>query len=273
LLKLVHNKIWFFDIEWVPDAAVGRRLYNCDSGISDQEVMSVMWANAGATEENPRPFLKVGLCRIASIAFVFRQIHDGEPHFSLHSLPTISDLEATESTIIDNFFSYASKHLPQFVGFSSTNSDIHILVQRAMANELCAGRVANRPDKPWEGFDYFAKYSDAHVDLQELLGYYGKGNTPSLNEVAATINVPGKIDVDGGQVVDLWNENNIRKIVEYNEFDVLTTYLVWLRLAKFSGKVDEESYLNEVKIFKKFLENLLDEKPHLQKFLEKWEIE
>lgn len=269
MLKLVHKKIWFFDIEWVPDVAVGRRLYNCESKISDQEVMSVMWANAGATEEKPRPFLKVGLCRIASIAFVFRQIRDGVPHFSLHSLPTASNLESTESAIIDNFFRSAAKHLPQFVGFSSTNSDIHILVQRAMANEICAGAIANRPDKPWEGRDYFARNSDFHVDLQEMLGYWG--NKPSLNEMAATCNVPGKIDVDGDQVVELWNGDNVKKIVEYNEFDVLTTYLVWLRLAKFSGKVNEESYLNEVKIFRSFLENLLEEKPHLQKFLEKWE--
>jgi predicted PolB exonuclease-like 3'-5' exonuclease len=267
VFKYIHDKIWFFDIEWTPDPDVGRKLYQCEN-MTNREVIQEMWKRAGATDEKPQPFVKTALCRILSIAFLSRNTEDGQPSFSLYSLPKKPD--DTEAEIIDNFLGYVGRREPQIVGFNSVQGDLKILVQRGLANEISARDFAKRPDKPWEGRDYFSDFGDFHIDLMRILGGKGKEN-PSLNEMAAICGFPGKIDVDGKQIAELWLENDLSQIIAYNEFDVLTTYLLWLRMAKFSGHVSEENYFEELGIFKNFLAEETSNRPHLKKFLAKWE--
>ena len=50
---------------------------------------------------------------------------------------------------------------------------------------------------------------------------------------------------DGAAVVDLWLTDELHRIVQYNEYDALTTYLVWLRLAHFAGFFDDAGYREE----------------------------
>jgi predicted PolB exonuclease-like 3'-5' exonuclease len=270
VFKYIHDKIWFFDIEWTPDPTVGRKLYGCEN-MTDGEVIREMWNRAGATEEKPQPFVKTALCRVLSIAFLSRNTEDGTPSFSLHSLPKKPG--DSEAEIIDNFLGYVGRREPQIVGFNSVHCDLKILVQRGLANEIGAPDFAKRPDKPWEGRDYFSDFGDFHIDLMRIIGGQGRDN-PSLNEMAAICGFPGKIDTKGAQIADLWLANKLSQIVAYNEFDVLTTYLLWLRMAKFTGHVSEKRYFEELGIFKNFLAEETANRPHLQKFLDTWaEIE
>ncbi len=97
---------------------------------------------------------------------------------------------------------------------------------------------------------------------------------PRLDELAKLCGFPGKIDVKGDQVTDLWLERDITKIVEYNQIDTLNTYLVWLRLVYFAGLIGEEDYHNEQEQFREFLENETQktEKEFLSEFLAKWPL-
>lgn len=269
MIKHTFNRIWFFDIEWTPDPQVGRRLYPELEYGSDREVIRKMWEEAGATEEFPRPFVKTALCRILSIAFLSRNVEDSKPSFSLNSLPKKS--ETTEAEIIENFLGYVGRREPQLVGFNSINCDMKILIQRALANEVASPEFAKRPEKPWLGRDYFSDHSEFHIDLMRCIGSGWGKDLPSLNEMAAICGFPGKIDVSGDQITELWLENKLPQIVAYNEFDVLTTYLLWLRLVKFNGHVSEKAYFEELDIFKNFLADESSRRPHLRKFLDKWE--
>ena len=117
-----------------------------------------------------------------------------------------------------------------------------VLLQRAMVNRLRQPAFCQRPDKPWEGTDDFSKASDAHIDLMEMFGGWGKG-TPSLHEFATACGVPGKLLADGHSVVDLWLAGDVRRIVQYNECDALSTYLLWLagRASRRYFTVDEHA--------------------------------
>jgi len=90
-------------------------------------------------------------------------------------------------------------------------------------------------------------------DLEGVAPYgpneYG-GMAPKLDEFAKLCGFPGKIDVKGDQVTDLWLGREITKIVEYNQIDTLNTYLVWLRLVYFAGMVTEEAYMLEQELFR-----------------------
>ena len=68
---------------------------------------------------------------------------------------------------------------------------------------------------------------------------------PSLHELATLSGIPGKMDMDGQRVAEMWFEGEVRRIVQYNECDAHTTYLVWLRMAYIGGFFTEEAYHEE----------------------------
>ena len=272
MFKSVFDKVWAFDCEWVPDPAAGRALYKLPADLPDREVMEHMWQQAGASDEDPMPFLKTIVCRVVSIAAVTRQRRrDGSVQLHLLSLPKeASDaVQAAESHVIGTFLDAIGEHKPQLVGFNSIAADLKILLQRAVVNGLSAADFCHRPDKPWEGIDYFAR-GDAHVDIKEILGGWGK-TTPSLHELATLSGIPGKLDVDGNAVASLWLDGHLDRIVAYNECDALTTYLVWLRLAHLGGHFDDGAYSVEQQRVRSLVEGLIASgSAHLAAYLAEW---
>jgi len=276
MFKKIGNEVWAFDAEWVPDPKAGRLLYKLPNDMSEREIIEEMWKQGGASEENPQPFLKLILCRVVSIAAVIRTAQpDGSAKLALKSLPNLKDNkpDQDESAILSLFLNTIGKLSPQLVGFNSHSADLKIMIQRAITRGITAPAFCKRPEKPWgEEADYFARYGDDHVDLKEIVSGFGKG-TPSLNELATLSGTPGKMDVDGKGVAGMWLSGDIQGIVAYNEFDALTTYLVWLRTAHFAGFFSEEQYAQE----QDFVRNLIKEKTqepgygHLKTYLDEWD--
>lgn len=103
------------------------------------------------------------------------------------------------------------------------------------------------------------------------MGAWGKA-TPSLHEIAQVSGIPGKIDTAGNDVVKLWADGMVHQIVEYNECDAITTYLLWLRTAHFAGFFPDEQYHQEEIRVKELLKNRISQgNNHLKLYLEKWE--
>ncbi|MFQ5514088.1 MAG: 3'-5' exonuclease [Myxococcota bacterium] len=276
MLKCVKDRVWAFDVEWIPDPLAGRLLYALPPALTDPaEILEVMWREGGSSEEDPTPFLKTVVCRVVSIAAVERSLGpDGEPQLQLKSLPRDPDdpTQVREAHVVGTFLDALGARQPQLVGFNSIASDLKILVQRAVILGLQAEGFCRRPEKPWLGVDYFARGSDHNVDLKEILGGFGKV-VPTLHEIAVQSGIPGKMDVDGNQVAKLWLDGELRRIVEYNELDALTTYLVWLRVAHFAGQFSTARYVQEQAAVRALIENELKrrEGAHLEKFLGEWE--
>jgi 3'-5' exonuclease len=277
----INDPVWFFDLEWVPDGAGAIRLYDLPQGTSEREAMQKLWENAKGYDpvECPRPFVKYALSRVVSIAFLSRRITyvDGvrKVEFGLHSLPKmpLGDEVPTESYILSQFLHYVGIREPQIVGFNSLESDLQVIIQRSLINEVRAEAFCKRADAPWRGRDYFdSRNSEWHLDLIQRFSR-SNGMTPRLNELARLSGFPGKIDTNGDQVVDLWLDGRYREIVEYNQIDTLNTYLLWLRVANFSCKIREDHYVEEQDDFREFLEAEA-EKPtggHIRNFLDAWD--
>ncbi len=81
------------------------------------------------------------------------------------------------------------------------------------------------------------------------------------------------MDVDGEQVASLWLDGRLDKIIAYNEFDALTTYLLWLRVAHFGGHFRTEHYEQELELVREMIDAEIREggKEHLGDFLEEWD--
>ena len=275
----IHDLILYYDLEWVPDAVGSKRLFDLPDETTEIEAMQRLWEHSPKfhPETDPRPFLKYMFSRVVSIAFLSRKavFRDGEPviEFSLNSLPKlpIESDDIDESAIIERFLYIVGDRRPQLVGYNSAESDLQVLVQRGMINEISSPAFNERPNKPWEGPDYFdSRNSEAHLDL--LKKFSGGAMQPRLDEFAKLCGFPGKIDVKGDQVTDLWLARDFTKIIEYNQIDTLNTYLVWLRMVYFAGQLTEESYFSEVEQFREFLEIEMGkpEKAFLNEFVDRW---
>jgi len=274
MIKSVRDRVLAFDLEWVPDPLAGRLLYGVAESAEPEAAMRKMWERGGATADDPTPYLKTTLCRIVSVAAVQRRARPGgEVSVSLLSLPGDPDdpAQASERSIVGRFLEGLGKNEPQIVGFNSHDADLRILVQRAVILGLRAERFAARPEKPWLGRDYFARDAEWSVDLKHVLSGFGRGS-PSLHEIAVQSGIPGKFDVDGAQVHRLWLDGNLRRIVQYNEYDALTTYLVWLRVAHFAGHFTSEEFAAEEERVRALVvaESRTPARRHLELYLEEW---
>ena len=263
MLKTVHNTVWAFDAEWVPNLKLGMKLHNTDD---PDEALELMYKKAGATEENPTPYLKVGLCQLVSVSVLQRSVTPEGIKHTLISLPKLGT-KASEKSILRKFFGGIAKRKPQLVGYNSISADFRIMLQRGLAHGLQASAFAAKPNKPWEGFDYSSQHSDAHIDLQAVL-HPGWGSNSSLNDIAVSMGVPGKLDTSGDQVFDLWQDGDYDSIIAYNETDALTTFGVFLRLMYFSGFLTEEKYIEEQAQLRAMLE--AKDQEHINKFLKAW---
>ncbi len=273
MFKSVHHKVWAFDVEWVPDPVAGRLVYDLPEDMTDADVMEEMWKKGGATEQDPRPFLKTVLCRVVSISMVARTFsQDDGATVRLLSLPQVgesSEEKKLETHIVGTFLEAVGRDKPQVVGYNSVRADLRILVQRAVTNGLSVPSFARRPDKPWEGADYFSAASDWNVDMMTIVG--GNRSTPSLNELARLSGIPGKMGFDGNEVAPMWLEGGTDDIVRYNEFDALTTYLLWLRFAHFGGFLDSGEYEKEQELVREMIatEAALG-RSHLERYIKEW---
>lgn len=240
------RQTWAFDCEWAPDVAAGRRLYRLGADLPDDEVLRVMWEQGGATPEDPQPFLKTVLCRIVSIAAVVRVETSDGVRLHLWTIPERpDDVAVTEADILSRFLGKFGKSRPVLVGYNSRSSDVHILVQRAIVNGLCLPEFAKQAcGKPWD--------MDA-VDLMDVVGGFKKGTSCSLDEIANLCGIPGKLDTTGHDVARLYYGGKRREIVEYNAFDALTTYLLWLRVEHFKGTFDADQYAREQELVRNLL--------------------
>ena len=271
MFKTVAEDVWVFDIEWVPDPVTGRRVHELPADMPDAAVVDHMFKMGGATEDDPRPFLKTVLCRIVSISVLARTATRSHPvRLELWSVPAVDEAALDERTVVSRFLDAAGKTKPQLVGYNVRGADIPILMQRAMALGIAAPGFCKRPDRPWEGMDYFSNAGEGVVDLMETFGIRGRGS-PSLHELASAASIPGKMGVSGEQVLSLWQAGDIRGIVEYNEFDVISTYLVWLRGAHLAGFLTASAFAAEERLLDAMLsERIARGASHLQRYLDRW---
>ncbi len=279
MIKTINDLVVAFDCEWIPDPNAARLIAALPAGCPDADALEKLFALNGATEENPTPFVRYMHSRVVSIAMVCRTVNPQtkQPSVALTWLPKdVTTQEAlSERHVIGKFLSGIGHRKPQVVGFNSRASDLRLLAQRAVALGLPAKGFLARPAKPWEGADYLGRDNDYAVDLMDALvgGAGGKSAYVSLHDACTLCGIPGKFDAHGDEVAALWAQGRLREIVQYNCFDALSTYLLWLRMAFVSGHFDATEYADEQELLRQHLMTLADEEEtaFVAQFLEEWD--
>lgn len=278
MIRSVNDTVITFDCEWIPDVSAARFLDRDVADATDEQCLESLWQMNDATPENPHPFLKFSQSRIVSIAMVVRKSVQGRlPELSLAWLPknVKDETQLTERHIISTFLAALERRKPQLVGFNSKNADLRILMQRALVLGIPAKGLLERPPKPWEGYDYFARDNDGSIDLMELITgpSFNRPASIGLHESCVLSGIPGKFHGHGDEVYAYWQNGEVDQIVQYNCFDAISTYLLWLRIVWISGHFSTAQYEDEVNHTREFLMGLCEapETAFVEQYVAEWD--
>lgn len=146
-----------------------------------------------------------------------------------------------EREMLASFVTQIGKQRPQIISWGG-NAFIKLLLGRLICHGVSAPTLCHRPNKPWEGVDYIARFSDNHVDLQDMLC---TGPVDGL---------PGIYAYMQGLWPDLEDAANTAP------HTAMLTYLLWSRTMKVSGLLTEQEYEGEcanLADLSEFTENVL----------------
>jgi hypothetical protein len=227
--------ICVFDIETIPDAELIRKILGFEGDDDSVSRMAVQEQEAkSGSGFLPLPFHKVVAISavIADDFGIFRKVSsiEGKDEFEM----------------IKNFLGFINKHNPKLVSFNGRSFDMPLLMLRAMQYNLTCHAYFEVENKElnknkWE--NYRVRFSDRfHVDLMDHLCEFGAVRGLKLDHVCSMVGLPGKYDVHGDQVMALFYANEIEKIKEYCESDVLNTYWLFLKYELLKGNLVIEDY-------------------------------
>lgn len=252
MLKSIFSKTAFIDLETVPCLDTIRSVYDCPDA-DDEGALAIAYLKHGASPENPTPFLKPMLHRIIVSGMIFRSVKliEGKQKVELQLL-TLPDAgydvpPNSEKELIQRPLTFIGRNQAQVVGWNIDNFDWPVLIQRGLRNGVVIPDICKRPNKPREGNDYYAKFSDARIDLMKAVaGEMSFGNNPKLSDTAIALGLPGKEGMDGSKVYEAWKEGRLAEIVKYCNHDCAMTYQIWLRVALMSGLLSLEQVEGEM---------------------------
>jgi predicted PolB exonuclease-like 3'-5' exonuclease len=159
---------------------------------------------------------------------------------------------------------------PTLVSFNGRTFDLPLLELAAFRYGISVPGWFNVTAKSFE--QYRNRFNlDAHIDLQEILTNFGSTRfTGGLNLAANLLGKPGKMDVQGHMVQDLYDQGKLDVINDYCRCDLLDTYFVFLRTRVLFGalSLDEEQGL--IGSAKSWLVKRAGECAAYQIYLDRW---
>lgn len=222
-----------FDIETIPDAAAGRRLLGNSWELDDPSVRRSMVEARRQEAGGASGFLKPAFHHVVAIAAALID-QDG----MLRRVRALGKPEDDERTLVAEFFRVVHDVRPHLAGWNSSGFDLPTLVYRAMLHQIPAEGFY-RVGEPYHG--YRKRFDEeSHIDLMDLLSGYGASHRLTLHEMASVLGIPGKLGVNGGDVVELYESGRIEDIRAYCAHDVMTTALIFGFYAFHRGWMREE---------------------------------
>ncbi|WP_187647948.1 3'-5' exonuclease [Nitrosophilus labii] len=229
--------ICVFDCETIPDTELIKKQYSFNEDLDELNLslkaMSLQEAKNGSS------FLPVPYHKVVAISAV---IADDFGNFK-----KVSSIDGTnEKEMIENFLNFIDKHNPKLISFNGRGFDIPMLFIRALKYNLSCPAYFEQDNQmlnktKWE--NYRSRYSEQfHIDLLEVLGHYGAVRNLKLDTICTMAGVPGKFDISGDMVLELYYKGEIKKIKEYCESDVLNTYILFLKYEILKGNLSQEDY-------------------------------
>jgi predicted PolB exonuclease-like 3'-5' exonuclease len=118
------------------------------------------------------------------------------------------------------------------VHFNGRGFDLPVLYYRSLKHRI-----------PLVNFEDRSRYSfEFSHDICDDLSDFGASSRPSLDALSKMLGLPGKTDIRGSQVEELYEKGEIARIRDYCMEDALSTYFVWLTLRLVRSQISEDKY-------------------------------
>jgi predicted PolB exonuclease-like 3'-5' exonuclease len=249
-----------FDIETVPDVALGRRMLGLKD-LSDGQVAKAMFSLA--RQHSGSDFLPLEQHRVVAISCALRQ----KDQLSVWSL---GDLDSSEAELIRRFYDGIDRYTPNLVSWNGSGFDLPVLHYRALAAGVQAPRYweTGDEDTSFRYNNYLSRYHWRHLDLMDVLSGFQPRARAKLADVAALLGFPGKLGFSGDQVWDAYLAGELLAVRRYCETDALNTYLIYLRFQFLRARLDRAGLEAEFERVRALLRS--SNEPHHAQFLEAW---
>ena len=234
-----------FDIETIPDIEGGRRLYDLDDKLSDDDVTKVMFNKQ--RDKSGNEFLPSHLQRVCAVSVAYRNRLTNE-----FKVWTLGEEDSSEKEIIERFFAGIDKLTPTIVTWNGSGFDLPVMQQRGLINGVQAPRYwdTGEDDKDFKWNNYISRYHARHVDLMDVMASYNPRANAPLDQMAVLLGFPGKMGMDGSKVCDAFLQGKIKEIRDYCETDALNTYLVYLQWLFIKGRLTATELQSEHDLIK-----------------------
>ncbi len=125
------------------------------------------------------------------------------------------------------------------------------------------------------GRDYFLgsrnRFNGAHLDLMDWFCNYGALRlTGGLNLLSKLLGKPGKMEVNGSAVYQMYLEGRLQEINDYCMCDTLDTYFAFLRTRVLTGELTLEDEHILVMRAKEWITCKAEDVPGLRTYLDNW---
>ncbi len=115
------------------------------------------------------------------------------------------------------------------------------------------------------------RFQGNHLDLLDFLSNFGAYRmNGGLNLLAKRLGQPGKMEVSGDQVYEMWRAGRLQEINDYCMLDVLDTYFVFLRTRVLVGDLAREDERRLVRQGRDWVAARAETTPALRQYLANW---
>jgi len=253
-----------FDIESVADGDLVSRLRYPGEGLAPRAAVGRYRTELQAKFESdfvPYTYQVPVSIAVAKIAADFRLI----------DLAVLDEPQFRPHVITEHFWRGWEKYRrPTLVSFNGRTFDLPLMELSAFRFGLSVPGWFNVNAKSFE--QYRNRFNlDAHIDLQEILTNFGTTRfTGGLNLAANLLGKPGKMDVQGHMVQDLYDAGELAAINDYCRCDLLDTYFVFLRTRLLFGEITLDQEQGLVDSTKSWLMKRSNEVRAFRLYLERW---
>ncbi|MBR8463431.1 3'-5' exonuclease [Campylobacter sp. faydin G-24] len=263
---MARNYICVFDCETIPDAELVRKIYGFNG---DDKTVSLQ-AFSAQKEVSGSEFLPIMFHKVVAISAVMADEYG--------KFLRVSTMEGdSEREIIAKFLKFINDYNPRLVSFNGRGFDLPMIMVRAMRYNLSVPAYFESENRElnknkWE--NYRSRYSSRfHLDLLDHISDFGAVRGLKLDTLCASLNLPGKYDVHGDQVLELYYANELIKINEYCESDVLNTYWLFLKFELLQGNITLDDYASFLSVMSEFLSTSCTHRGYSFVFCESVELE
>jgi hypothetical protein len=192
-------------------------------------------------------------------------------NLELIDLVALDDPEFRPHVITENFWrGWEAYRHPTLVTFNGRGFDLPLMELAAFRYGLSVRAWFDLHGKNYSQPRY--RYNpESHLDLYEVLTNYGATRlNGGLNLAATMLGKPGKMDVQGDMVQDMYDEGKLAEINDYCRCDVLDTYFVFLRTAVLMGQLTLEREQELVEATQQWIVERSDTTSAYALYLERW---